>query len=1086
VNDGHVLAVGRVPARSRVLDLGAADGSVAAVLKRMGCHVTAVEIDPVAAASARTVCDDVVVADLNELDFLARFGRGRFDVVLMLDVLEHLLDPAAVLARAGTVLADGGWGVISLPNIAHVSVRLALLNGNFRYTDVGLLDRTHLRFFDREGVDELLRASGWGMFELVRSMRPWGTTEIHFPDADPELVRQIESDPEGLTYQFLISAAPRTSSALSHPPLLPAAAAQAAYLEQGSELGRLRDAFAATAAERDRLEVRLAATTADGELVRSELAHLQAKGDELARLLATAAADRDAARADLESARADLESARADLERGGADRDAARADLQTARADGEAAVAARDDARAQAERLTVDLDTAQSHLSAARDEVRALGDVAAELAVIKGSHFYRVALRYRAMIDRLAPPTSRRRRLYHAAVRTLLRGGGGSQATSGDPPPICLPRSANPTVSIIIPVHDHWELTAACLRSIGDDSSAVAYEVIVVDDASADATSRSLARVEGLVAIRLDRNQGFLGAVSAGIAAAQGRYVLLLNNDTVVTRGWLGALVDTADSDPSVGVVGAKLVYPDGRLQEAGGIVWRDGSAWNYGRGAVASDPAFNTPREVDYCSGACLLIRRELLEASGGLDMAFAPGYYDDADLAFTARKLGFLVYQPRATVLHLEGASHGTDIASGVKRYQVINQRRFSEKWKVELAAQMPPDPALARVASWRAASGRALVIDHEIPKPDRDSGSVRITALMGLLTDLGYAVTFLPHNGAAWPEYAQALRDHGVEVLTGAHDLRQFLEETRITLRLAIMCRPEPAWAYLPQIRELAPDTKVVYDTVDLHFLRLQREAQLLGDGQLARRAQRLHDVETSLMRCADAAFVVSDAERDRILGESGTSPVHVIPNIHRSWGRGREFDERDGLLFVGSFPHPPNVDAARWLVQEIVPMIRRDLHDVRVSIVGSQPPEEILDLARYGVGVLGWVPDLTELYSSSRVFVAPLRYGAGMKGKVGESLAAGLPVVTTSIGAEGMELRDGEDVLVADTAEDLAKAVVRVYREPLLWSRLSTAGRASVQLRYSPDAVRSLLAGALHSLGLPDGDRASREPVREDGE
>ena len=373
VNDVHVLAVGRVPARSRVLDLGAADGSVAAVLKRMGCHVTAVEIDPVAAASARTVCDDVVVADLNELGFLARFGRGRFDVVLMLDVLEHLLDPAAVLARAGTVLADGGWGVISLPNIAHVSVRLALLKGNFRYTDVGLLDRTHLRFFDREGVDELLRASGWGMFELVRSMRPWGTTEIHFPDADPELVRQIESDPEGLTYQFLISAAPRTSSALSHPPLLPAAAAQAAYLEQGSELGRLRDAFAATAAERDRLEVRLAATTADGELVRSELAHLQAKGDELARLLATAAADRDAARADLESARADLESARADLERGGADRDAARADLQTARADGEAAVAARDDARAQAERLTVDLDTAQSHLSAARDEVRALG-----------------------------------------------------------------------------------------------------------------------------------------------------------------------------------------------------------------------------------------------------------------------------------------------------------------------------------------------------------------------------------------------------------------------------------------------------------------------------------------------------------------------------------------------------------------------------------------------------------------------------------------------------------------------------------------------------------------------------------------
>ncbi len=1065
MNDVHVLAVGRVPAGSRVLDLGAADGSVAAVLKTMGCHVTAVEIDPVAAASAQKVCDDVVVADLNELDFLPRFGRGRFDVVLMLDVLEHLLDPASVLARAGTVLTDGGWGVISLPNVAHVSVRLALLRGTFPYTDVGLLDRTHLRFFDREGVDQLLRASGWGMLELLRSTRPWGTTEIHFPDADPELVRQIEADPEGLTYQFLISAAPLTSSALSHPPVLPAAAAQAAYLDQGFELGRLRDALTATAAERDRLEARLAAATADGELVRSDLQQLQEKGDESARRLAAAVADLEVARADLEVAHADLEAAHADLDD---------------------AVAARDAACAQTERLTVELDTAQSRLEAKRDEVRALRDVATELTVIKDSHFYRIALRYRAMIERLAPSNSRRRHLYHAAVRTVLRVGGGSQAIPSDSPTISLPRAANPTVSIIIPVHDHWDLTAACLRSIADDSPAASYEVIVVDDASADASSRSLAMVEGIVPIYLERNHGFLGAVSAGIAAAQGRYVLLLNNDTVVTRGWLDALVDTAGSDLSVGVVGAKLVYPDGRLQEAGAIVWQDGSAWNYGRGAVASDPAFNTPREVDYCSGACLLIRRELLEASGGLDMAFAPGYYDDADLAFTARKLGFrVVYQPRATVVHLEGASHGTDVASGIKRYQVINQKRFCEKWKVELAAQVPPDPALARVASWRVASGRALVIDHEIPKPDRDSGSVRISALMGLLKDLGYAVTFLPHNGAEWPEYAQSLRDHGVEVLTGAHDLGPFLEETRIALRLAILCRPDPAWAYLPQIRELSPDTKIVYDTVDLHFLRIQREAQLLGNSELARRAERLRDVEIALMRCADAAFVVSAVERDRIAGESGGSPVHVIPNIHRSWLSGPGFDERDGLLFVGSFSHPPNVDASRWLVEEILPLIRRELRDVRVRIVGSQPPEEIGALAQHGVDVLGWVRDLTELYRRSRVFVAPLRYGAGVKGKVGESLAAGLPVVTTSIGAEGMELRDGEDVLVADTAEELAKAVVRAYREPALWSRLSDRGRTSIRQRYSPDAVRPLLAEALRSLGLPHVDACSGAPLHEDG-
>jgi 2-polyprenyl-3-methyl-5-hydroxy-6-metoxy-1,4-benzoquinol methylase len=144
--------VGRVPANSSVLNLGVADGSVASVLRAMGCHVWGVEIDPVAAACAKRICEDVAVEDLNQLDFASRFEGRRFDVVLMLDVLEHLPDPAAVLRHVGSVLAEGGWAVISLPNVAHVSVRLSLLEGRFSYNDMGLLDRTHLGFFDRAGV----------------------------------------------------------------------------------------------------------------------------------------------------------------------------------------------------------------------------------------------------------------------------------------------------------------------------------------------------------------------------------------------------------------------------------------------------------------------------------------------------------------------------------------------------------------------------------------------------------------------------------------------------------------------------------------------------------------------------------------------------------------------------------------------------------------------------------------------------------------------------------------------------------------------------------------------------------------------
>jgi GT2 family glycosyltransferase len=213
-------------------------------------------------------------------------------------------------------------------------------------------------------------------------------------------------------------------------------------------------------------------------------------------------------------------------------------------------------------------------------------------------------------------------------------------------------------------------------------------EVIVVDDAYSEPFDVRSLRVEGVSVIRNEQNLGFLRSCNKAMASARGDYLLLLNNDTLVHPGAVEALLSTFEDHASAGAVCAQLRFEDGSLQEAGGIVWRDGSAWNWGRGEKPGDPRFNYPREVDYGSAAALMVERALWEQIGGFDEAFAPAYYEDTDFCFAVRAAGRqVIYQPKAVVTHLEGISHGTDTSAGMKSHQVTNQARFAEKWQAVL---------------------------------------------------------------------------------------------------------------------------------------------------------------------------------------------------------------------------------------------------------------------------------------------------------------------------------------------------------------------------------------------------------------
>lgn len=634
--------------------------------------------------------------------------------------------------------------------------------------------------------------------------------------------------------------------------------------------------------------------------------------------------------------------------------------------------------------------------------------------------------------------------------------------------PFVVPGSSAPRVSIVIPVYNHFDHTLVCLRSLAEHPGTIAFEVIVVDDCSSDETPERLPAITGIRTLRNAANQGFIGACNAGLAAARGEFVVFLNNDTAVRPGWLEALVSTFASRPDCGLAGAKLVYPDGRLQEAGGIIFSDASGWNYGRFGDPAHPGFNYVREVDYCSGAAIMLRRELLEQFGGFDVRYRPAYYEDTDLAFRVREVGLrCYYQPAAEVVHFEGVTSGTDTGSGVKRYQVVNQSKFLERWNRALPAH-PAAGTKPELAREHRVRGRVLIVDACTPEPDKDSGSVRMVNLMRLLVAEGWKVSFLPENRQYLPRYTTDLQQLGVEALylPWIADVPGWFAENGPHLDAVILSRHYVASAFLPLVEAYAPRARRIFDTVDLHYLREERAASIAGDDpEMRRLAAETKRAELALMRACHVTLVVSPVERSLLEAEIPEARVEVLSNVHEVAGRNHGFHERRDIWFVGGFQHPPNVDAVQWFVREVWPQVRSEVPDARFHVVGSKMPESMRALAGNGVEIHGHVEDLSPFLEGCRVSVAPLRYGAGVKGKVNQAMAHGQPVVATPMAVEGMHLADGDEVLVAETAVAFAASVVRLYRDEHLWERLSHAGMANVANHFSFDAARAALARVL---------------------
>jgi GT2 family glycosyltransferase/glycosyltransferase involved in cell wall biosynthesis len=644
-----------------------------------------------------------------------------------------------------------------------------------------------------------------------------------------------------------------------------------------------------------------------------------------------------------------------------------------------------------------------------------------------------------------------------------------------EPKAIEILSSDTPSVSIIIPVYNQFRYTFNCLESISVHlEPSLPFEVIVVDDASTDGTEEKLNElVTGIQFLKNSENSGFIRSCNRGASVAKGKYLYFLNNDTRILPDCVESLVRAIENDPEVGAVGSKLIYPNGQLQEAGGIIRNSADGWNYGRLDYPDEPEYNYLRPVDYCSGASLLVPRELFEEIGGFSETFLPAYYEDTDLCFSLRARGYKVlYQPASSVIHYEGITSGTDLASGAKQYQVVNQSKFREKWSGLLQKHLDNAPENVPFAArqWQG-KPTILVIDTYVPN-DRESGCVRLFNILKIFLNMGYSVIFFPSNGYPEQPYTSTLQQMGIEVIYGTARNNDF--EGKLWKRLSLidavwLCRPELCDRYMDLIR-VQKKIPIIYDTIDLHFLRLQRQEKYMripknDDNWSWEIYQKL---ELNYANKASATVVVTEDERQTLLS-LGVKNVHVIPNVHtpNHAPESVPFDERSGLVFIGSYNHPPNIDAVKWLCSEIMPIVWLSRPEMVVTLLGSNLKEEVKALAGDRVIVTGYVEKPEPYFEKSRVFVAPLRFGAGMKGKIGQAMSLGLPAVTTGIGAEGMGLQNYHDVLVADSAEDFARAILEVYENPELWEKLSHNSLESIE-RYSPPRVRKNLTDLFEAI------------------
>jgi GT2 family glycosyltransferase len=626
--------------------------------------------------------------------------------------------------------------------------------------------------------------------------------------------------------------------------------------------------------------------------------------------------------------------------------------------------------------------------------------------------------------------------------------------------PLVFNSSENPKVSIIIPFYNEEIYTWNCLlflnKYLTDD---IPFEILLIDDNSSENCDFSL--IKGISIHRNKVNLGFLKNINKGINLAKGDYIYILNNDTEVQERFLEELFFVFDNFKNVGAVGSKLINPDRSLQEAGSFFTKDFGIQHIARKKESYYPEVNYIAKVDWCSNLSLLFKKN--DDNGNLnllDEQFSPAYFEETDFCFDLKYIQNkeIYYTPFSKIVHYSKITYNSskiiDKSKQSKKEELfkINSEKFKRKWDAEI--QAIESPTIQGRIQEKYSNKSVAIFCGMIPEHDKDSGSNRLKEIITAFTKLDFHVTLISKNTFINNKYIELYQRLGVNIFyehKKFKSIEEYLKAQKINASIA--------WFYSPKVfvenykiaKKYLPKAKLVYDMVDIHHLRYKRAIELEPTRiSLRSKYKKYKKMEVLSSKLADIVITISDFEEKYMKTICEENKMFTISNIHYTKidiNKTFTFEDRKDILFIGS-SHTPNIDALNYLYNDIMPLVWNKIPDIKVNIIGNLN-KVIKNIDNPNFVFHGYVPNIDNYFISSKFMIAPLRYGAGVKGKVGQAFEYYLPIITSSIGAEGMYLVNNENALIEDTKEGFANAIIDLYTNKKLWKKLQDNSEISLQ-------------------------------------